>query len=69
MKVSFALPVDMLGFTVAGNERVVEPGEVTLMVGSSSRDIRFRATATITGDIRYLQEDWAMECRTKVDSV
>jgi beta-glucosidase len=68
-KVTFSLPADMLGFTVAGNERAIEPGDIEVMIGKSSRDIVFTSTATLTGGIRYLQEDWAMVCRTNVEYV
>lgn len=66
VKVSFALPVDMLGFTIEGVDRVVEPGDVEIMIGASSADIRHRSTVTLIGDSRRLPEDWRMQCEASV---
>jgi beta-glucosidase-like glycosyl hydrolase len=55
------LPVDMLNFTDERGERIVEPGEFELMIGSSSRDIHLNATLTVTGAApRTLERDWRM---------
>jgi len=55
------LPVDMLNFTDRRGERIVEPGEFDLMIGSSSRDIHLSATLTIKGAAtRTLERDWRM---------
>jgi beta-glucosidase len=55
------LPVDMLNFTDRRGERIVEPGEFDLMIGSSSRDIHLNATLTIKGAAtRTLERDWRM---------
>jgi beta-glucosidase len=47
--VRFALPVDELGFWDDALAYAVEPGEIQLMAGSSSADIRARGTLTVTG--------------------
>ncbi|CAB3747433.1 glycoside hydrolase family 3 N-terminal domain-containing protein [Paraburkholderia solisilvae] len=55
------LPVDMLNFTDGNGERIVEPGEFELMIGSSSRDIHLNATLTVTGQAtRVLERNWRM---------
>ncbi|TDQ85390.1 glycoside hydrolase family 3 N-terminal domain-containing protein [Paraburkholderia silvatlantica] len=60
-RVNVKLPVDMLNFTDARGERIVEPGEFDLMVGSSSRDIHLSGTVTVVGKTtRTLARDWRM---------
>jgi beta-glucosidase len=55
------LPVDMLNFTDARGERIVEPGDFDLLVGSSSRDIHLSGTVTVAGSAtRTLERDWRM---------
>jgi len=59
--VSVKLPVDMLNFTDERGERIVEPGDFDLLVGSSSRDIHLGGTVTVTGNAtRTLERDWRM---------
>jgi beta-xylosidase len=65
--VSVAVPADMLCFTGMENRRIVEPGEVELQVGTSSADVRLRATVTLTGATRTLARDWRMESRFSVE--
>ncbi|OLL27684.1 beta-glucosidase [Burkholderia sp. SRS-W-2-2016] len=60
-RVRVKLPVDMLNFTDARGERIVEPGDFDLLVGSSSRDIHLSGTVTVTGNAtRTLPRDWRM---------
>ena len=65
-RVTFSLPVDMLGFTADGVNRVVEPGEIEIMIGASSADIRFHDTVHLIGDTRRLPEEWRMLCKVTV---
>ncbi|AOK47049.1 glycosyl hydrolase [Burkholderia sp. MSMB617WGS] len=61
------LPVDMLNFTDERGERVVEPGEFDLMIGSSSRDIHLFGTLTVSGqEVRTLGRNWRMLCDVSV---
>jgi beta-glucosidase len=64
----FTLPADMLAFTVSGTTRLVEPGEIELMVGRSSQDVRLSDKVTLTGSPRALPRDWRMVCATEVVS-
>jgi beta-glucosidase len=65
-RVAFEVPTDMLCFTGADGRRIVEPGEFELQVGTSSADIRMRATVTVTGETRALGREWRMESRCEV---
>ncbi|WP_321945668.1 glycoside hydrolase family 3 N-terminal domain-containing protein [Paraburkholderia sp. J10-1] len=68
-RVRVTLPVDMLNFTDARGERIVEPGAFDLMVGSSSRDIHLRGTVTVAGNAaRTLPRDWRMLSAVEVVS-
>ena len=63
------LPVDVLNFTDGRGERIVEPGDYDLMVGSSSRDIALNGTVTVAGDaVRTLPRDWRMLSAVEVVS-
>lgn len=46
------LPADATSYTGRAGRRIVEPGEVELQVGASSRDIRARLAARLTGPRR-----------------
>ncbi|TKC92694.1 beta-glucosidase [Trinickia terrae] len=60
-KVRIVIPVDMLNFTGHRGERIVEPGQFDLMVGSSSRDIHLNATVNVVGEgTRVLPRNWRM---------
>jgi beta-glucosidase len=53
--VTFAVPMSVLGYTGASGEFMIEPGPVEVSVGSSSSDIRSKATFTITGKTRVIE--------------
>ena len=64
------LPVDMLNFTDERGERIVEPGEFDVMIGSSSRDIHLLGSVVVAGDqTRTLGRDWRMVCDVVADCV
>jgi beta-glucosidase len=66
-QVRVRIPVDMLNFTDGRGERIVEPGDFDLMVGSSSRDILLSDTVTVTGNaVRTLERDWRMVSEVEV---
>ncbi|RKE38591.1 beta-glucosidase [Paraburkholderia sp. BL23I1N1] len=65
-KVTVAIPVDMLNFTDAHGDRIVEPGDFDVMIGSSSRDMHLGATVTVVGDGPVvLPSQWRMLSETK----
>lgn len=57
---TFTLPVDMLNFTSYDGQRIVEPGEFELQIGSSSADIHCRVTVQVNGQTRVLPSNWRM---------
>ncbi|MCS2161876.1 glycoside hydrolase family 3 C-terminal domain-containing protein [Scandinavium sp. H11S7] len=63
---TFHVPVDMLNFTDRSGKRIVEPGEFTLMVGSSSADIYDSVIANVSGTTRELAKNWQMLSRCEV---
>ena len=68
-QVRVRMPVDMLNFTGGREERIVEPGDFELMVGSSSRDLHLSDTVSVTGQaVRRLERDWRMVSEVEVVS-
>ena len=55
------LPADVTSYTGRAGRRIVEPGEVELWVGASSRDIRARLTARLAGPRREVGFDRAFQ--------
>ena len=55
-RVTFDLHMDRTSFIGRDHERVVEPGEMRVMVGSSSEDHPLDATFRIIGDLRVVPE-------------
>ncbi|GAB3024347.1 glycoside hydrolase family 3 N-terminal domain-containing protein [Bowmanella dokdonensis] len=51
VRVSFSLPVNLLAFYDAQMRYVVEPGQIQLMIGSSSADIRLKGEFQVQGEI------------------
>jgi beta-xylosidase len=66
-RITFTLPIDMLNFTVNGNERIVEPGVFDLFLGSSSKDIFFQERIELEGETRKLGKVWRMVTDVKVE--
>jgi len=48
-KINIKMPVNLLGFYNVEMKKIVEPGEVKIMIGSSSEDIRLDDSFTIEG--------------------
>jgi beta-xylosidase len=67
-RVTFTLPVDLLGFATSITRRIVEPGEFELMIGRSSADILFRKTIEVTGKPRELPRKWRMRTEVRESS-
>ncbi|TRO58282.1 glycoside hydrolase family 3 N-terminal domain-containing protein [Streptomyces sp. IB201691-2A2] len=51
-RVTFRLHADRLAYTGPELHRIVEPGEITVMLGTSSTDIRLTGTLHLTGPTR-----------------
>ena len=65
--ISFSIPVDMLNFTNADNQRIVEAGEFEVMVGASSSDIKSKGRIEVVGEDRVLGRNWRMESAANVE--
>ena len=59
-KLSFCIPSDMLQYTGRDGKRMVEGGTFDIMIGNSSRNILFKETVMVEGNVRYLESDWKM---------
>jgi beta-xylosidase len=55
--IEFELHADRTAFTGVDLRRVVEPGDINLMIGASADDIRATATFTVSGPRRILGPD------------
>lgn len=60
-RISVSIPVDMLNFSNKDDQRMIEPGDFDLQIGSSSADIRLRARVKVEGNLRILGQQWRME--------
>jgi beta-xylosidase len=60
-RVSFNIPTDLVSYTIDSGNRIVEPGDLEIMVGTSSKDIVSKLRVTLTGQPRILGEDWRMK--------
>ena len=56
-RVTFTLHADRTSFTGVDLQRIVEPGEIRVMVGASSEDIRGAGAFRLTGDRRVVGHD------------
>ncbi|MFM9695049.1 beta-xylosidase/alpha-l-arabinosidase [Streptomyces europaeiscabiei] len=56
-RVTFRLHTDRLAYTGPDLDRIVEPGEITVMIGASSTDIRLTGTIHLTGPVRETGHD------------
>ncbi len=65
-RVAFRLHADRTAFTGLDLRRIVEPGEITILVGASSTDIRLRDSLRITGPVRPVGHDRALRTPARV---
>lgn len=56
-KVTFSMSSDMLAFTGKDYKKIIEPGEIEVMIGASSEDIRLESSFILTGEARYPGKD------------
>ncbi|WP_432503204.1 beta-xylosidase/alpha-l-arabinosidase [Kineococcus arenarius] len=68
-RVTFELHADRTSFTGRRGERVVEPGEVEVVVGSSSTDTACTGSFTLTGPLRTVGFDRVTTTPVRVDAV
>jgi hypothetical protein len=56
-RVAFRLHADRTAFTGVDLRRIVEPGDITVMLGASSEAIHWRGTVRVTGAVRAVGHD------------
>jgi beta-xylosidase len=56
-RLRFRLHADRTSFTGRDGRRVVEPGEIRVLVGTSSEDVRWERSVRITGEPRFVGHD------------
>jgi len=61
-RITFHLPVDLLAFYDLDSKLVVEAGQIEVMVGSSSQDIRLRGAFEIVGASRWEVKERVFDC-------
>jgi Fibronectin type III-like domain len=66
-RVTFTVPADLASFTGVDGRRIVEPGEVELRFGRSSRDIAASVPLLLTGAIREAGWDRRLQPAVRVD--
>ena len=65
-KITFIMSADMLAFTGLDYKKIIEPGEIKIMIGSSSNDIRLEGAFTLIGEKRYPGEDRKLMTEVKI---
>jgi hypothetical protein len=66
--VSFRLHADRTAFTGRQLERIVEPGDLELLVGTSAADLPCRAVVRLTGPVRTIGHDRRMDTPVTLSS-
>ncbi|MCG7207421.1 glycoside hydrolase family 3 N-terminal domain-containing protein [Streptomyces arenae] len=66
-RVTFRLHTDLLAYTGPDLRRIVEPGEITVMIGASSTDVRLRDTLRLTGALRTVGHRRVLHTATEID--
>jgi len=64
--VLFRLHADRTAFHGRSGERIVEPGRIDVLIGSSSADIRLTGTITLTGPTRVTGADCVLTTPVQV---
>jgi len=67
-KINIKMPVNLLGFYNVEMKKIVEPGEVKIMIGSSSEDIRLDDSFTIEGKVSQIDESEVYYSSVKVEN-
>ncbi|NLU74367.1 glycosyl hydrolase [Streptomyces sp. HNM0575] len=66
-RITFRLHADRLSYTGPDMLRIVEPGEITVAVGSSSADIRLSGTVLLTGPVRTVGHERRLHTPVHID--
>ncbi|MDX2898657.1 glycoside hydrolase family 3 C-terminal domain-containing protein, partial [Streptomyces scabiei] len=66
-RVTFRLHTDRLAYTGPDLHRIVEPGDITVMLGASSTDIRLTGTLRLTGPVRRAGHDRVLHTPAHTD--
>ena len=53
-QITFTVPLSTLGYEGLSGDFIIEPGDIRLLVGASSEDIRSEATVQVTGAVENL---------------
>jgi beta-glucosidase len=64
--VIFTVPVDMFAFTGPDFRKRIEPGEMVIYIGSSSKDIRLTAQFNLIGELYYPGENRSLCSRVDI---
>jgi beta-xylosidase len=67
-RVRFEVPASVTSFIGPDLKRIVEPGEIELRFGASSKDIRLTAAITMTGPVRTLDHTRQRHCRVTTEA-
>jgi beta-glucosidase len=68
-RVTFELHADRTSFTGLDLKRIVEPGEITVMVGSSSEDLPLRESFRLVGRRRVVGEGRVLTTPARISSL
>jgi len=68
-RVTFEVHMDRASFVGRDHDRVVEPGEIRVMVGSSSEDLPLQGVFEITGELRRVPEGRALTTLARIAAV
>ena len=68
-RMTFHIPADLLSYSTDAGQRIVEPGEFDILIGTSSQDIHKKIKAVITGETRILDENWRMRSEVSCEMI
>jgi beta-glucosidase len=66
--VAFSVHADRTAYTDPKLDRIVEPGDLEILVGTSAADLPCRATVRLTGPTRVVGHDRRLDTRVRLGS-